>query len=118
MNRDSDRVATPISRAELFRLPVLMDCSPRHLNGLGTVQVPTHRSSGPFWEPRQTLKLPVIAKTAQTAGDRWDSLKLPVLAGTARTTGARWDCSNYRCSLGLLKLPVLAGAETCLAGGH
>ena len=70
MNRDSDRVATPISRAELFRLPVLMDCSPRHLNGLGTVQVPNHRSSGPFWEPRQTLKLPVLAKTAQTAGDR------------------------------------------------
>ena len=67
MNRDSDRVATPISRAELFRLPVL-DFSPRHLNGLGTVQVPDHPSSGPFWEPRQTLGLPVIARAA---GDRW-----------------------------------------------
>ena len=48
MNRDSDRVATPISRAELFRLPVPLDFSPRHLNGLGTVQVPDHPSSGPF----------------------------------------------------------------------
>ena len=73
MNRDSDRVATLISRAELFRLPVLLDCSPRHLNGLGTVQLTTHPHSGPFWEPRQTLELPVLAGTARTAGARWDS---------------------------------------------
>ena len=72
MNRDSDRVATPISRAELLRLPVPLDFSPRHLNGLGTVQVPDHPSSGPFWEPRQTLGLPVIAG-AETclAGGHW-----------------------------------------------